>query len=69
MEPQTSPFSSAVFFALGALAAALVVIKLLTGLAFVPLAVIGVFVFVFALGLKLRLDRGADPRFHRPGPR
>ncbi len=66
MEPQTSPFSSAVFFALGALAAALVVIKLLTGLALVPLAVIGIFVFVFALGLKLRIDRGGS---RQPGSR
>ncbi len=66
MEPQTSYFSSAAFFALCALAAALVVIKLLTGLALVPLAVIGIFVFVFALGLKLRIDRGG---LRQPGSR
>lgn len=60
MDHSPSPFRDGVFFALCALAASLIVIKLLTGLALVPLAVIGVFVFVFALGLKLRLDRGAS---------
>ncbi len=62
MDAATSPFREGLFFALVALAISLVVIKLLTGLALVPLAVIGMFVFVFALGLKLRLDRGAQPR-------
>jgi len=51
---------NAVLFALTTLAATLVVIKLMTGLAFVPLALIGLFVFVFAFGLKLRIERGSS---------
>lgn len=66
MDAATSPFREGLFFALVALAISLVVIKLLTGLALVPLAVIGMFVFVFALGLKLRLDRGGS---RQPGSR
>ncbi len=58
MDGVTSPLRNGLFFALSAFAISLVVIKMLTGLALVPLAVIGLFVFVFALGLKLRLDRG-----------
>ncbi len=62
MDAAAASLLQAVFFALCALAISLVVIKMLTGMAFVPLAVIGCFVFVFALGLKLRLDRGGGPR-------
>jgi len=62
MDPSTSHLRDGFFFALCGLALSLVTIKLLTGLALLPLAVIGMFIFVFALGLKLRLDRGARPR-------
>ncbi|MDQ3655505.1 MAG: hypothetical protein M3457_10540 [Chloroflexota bacterium] len=61
MDSATSQLRDGLFFALCVLAISLVVIKMLTGLALVPLAVIGMFVFVFALGLKLRLDRGSTP--------
>ena len=59
MDAAAASLRQGLFFALCALAISLVIIKMLTGMAFVPLAVIGLFVFVFALGLKLRLDRGA----------
>lgn len=60
MDPSANHFRHALFFALVALAASLVAIKMLTGLALVPLAVIGMFIFVFAFGLKLRIDRGGS---------
>jgi Flp pilus assembly protein TadB len=69
MDLPTSHLRDGLFFALCALAISLVVIKLLTGLALVPLAVIGMFVFVFALGLKLRMDRGSDRQYRRRSPR
>lgn len=59
MNTVTSPLRNAFFFSLCAVALSLVAIKMLTGLALVPLAVIGMFVFVFGFGLKLRVDRGA----------
>jgi hypothetical protein len=62
MDPATSQLRDGVFFALCAFAISVVTIKMLTGLALLPLAVIGMFIFVFALGIKLRLDRGASPR-------
>lgn len=60
MDAVAASLRQGLFFALLALAISLVVIKMLTGMAFVPLAVIGFFIFVFALGLKLRLDRSAE---------
>lgn len=66
MDSSISQLRNGFFFALCALAISLVVIKLLTGMAFVPLAVIGFFIFVFTLGLKLRLDRGGNAPVRGP---
>jgi hypothetical protein len=59
MQSRHGQLSSGVYFALAAVAATLVVLKMLTGLAFAPLAVVGVLVFVFALGLRLRMLRAS----------
>lgn len=56
---RSSQVQRAFWFAMIALAIALVVVKLLTGLSLAPLAVIGLFVFLIAFGLKLRIERGA----------
>jgi hypothetical protein len=52
----------AVFIALVTTAICTILLKMITGLLFAPLATIAVLIFVFSFGLALRLQRGTPPR-------
>lgn len=53
---------NAAWFGLIAAAIAIVALKMVSGLAFAPLAVIAVLLFVLAFGLKLRIERTTSRR-------